>query len=69
MLKGTGLARLYPNPLRRQSGDVDIWVEGDRVRILKLLKDNNFKVGHVVIHHADSEIIDGVETEIVSSQF
>lgn len=29
-LKGQGNALLYPNPLRRQSGDVDIWVRGKK---------------------------------------
>ena len=29
---------LYPNPLRRQSGDIDLWVEGNRGDIYKTLK-------------------------------
>ena len=64
VLKGQGIARLYPQPLRRQPGDIDLWVEGGRERVLKFLKDSSFGLGHVVIHHVDVRIIDGVETEI-----
>ena len=64
VLKGQGIARLYPQPLRRQPGDIDLWVEGGRERVLKFLKENFFGLGKVVIHHVDARIIDGVETEI-----
>lgn len=64
ILKGQGIARLYPQPLRRQSGDVDIWVEGGRESVLKFLREKYFGIGRVVIHHVDAHIIDGVETEI-----
>lgn len=64
VLKGQGIARLYPQPLRRQPGDVDLWVEGGRRKTLKFLKDNFFGIGHVVIHHVDTRIVDGVATEI-----
>lgn len=64
VLKGQGIARLYPQPLRRQPGDIDLWVEGGRERVLRFLKDNYFGLGKVVIHHVDTRIIDGVETEI-----
>ena len=64
VLKGQGIARLYPQPLRRQPGDIDLWVEGGRERVLKFLRDNFFGLGQVVIHHVDARIIEGVETEI-----
>lgn len=80
VLKGQGVARLYDCDclsslkglssssgslrLRRQPGDIDLWVEGGRERVLKFLKDSSFGLGHVVIHHVDVRIIDGVETEI-----
>ena len=35
ILKGTGLARLYPDPRRRQCGDIDVWVPGPRKAIIK----------------------------------
>ena len=34
VLKGQGNALLYPNPLRRQTGDIDIWLDGRRDDIL-----------------------------------
>lgn len=33
ILKGQGNALMYPNPLSRISGDIDIWVEGSRQEI------------------------------------
>lgn len=50
--------------LRRQPGDIDLWVEGGREIVLKFLKDSYFGLGKVVIHHVDARIIEGVETEI-----
>lgn len=63
VLKGQGVAMLYPNPLRRQSGDIDLWVEGNRGNIYKTLKAR-WKVGETVIHHADVEIFKDTPTEI-----
>ena len=37
ILKGQANARLYPEPLSRQPGDVDIWVEGGRKSVLRML--------------------------------
>lgn len=38
ILKGQGIALLYPNPLRRQSGDIDIWLKGERKDIIKYVQ-------------------------------
>lgn len=35
ILKGQGNALMYPRPLRRQSGDIDIWLDGGRTDILR----------------------------------
>lgn len=64
VLKGQGIARLYPVPERRQPGDIDLWVEGSRENTLKFLRESFFGIGRVVIHHVDAHIIEGVETEI-----
>ena len=37
ILKGPANARLYPDPLSRQCGDIDIWVEGGRKKVSALL--------------------------------
>lgn len=50
--------------LRRQPGDIDIWVEGGRDKILKFLKEKHLKTGKIVIHHVDANIVDGIETEV-----
>ena len=38
ILKGPANARLYPNHFARQCGDIDIWVEGDRQKVIDLLQ-------------------------------
>jgi len=38
ILKGQGVALLYPKPLRRHSGDIDIWLKGKREDIIKYVK-------------------------------
>ena len=38
ILKGQANARLYPDALTRQPGDIDIWVEGGRERVVALLR-------------------------------
>ena len=39
ILKGQANARLYPDKLSRQVGDIDIWVEGGHESVVALLKD------------------------------
>ena len=50
--------------LRRQPGDIDLWIESGREKVLQFLKSSYLKTGTVVIHHVDTSIIDGVETEV-----
>ncbi len=64
VLKGQGLSLLYPEPQRRVPGDIDLWVEGSREHTLQFLRDKCFGVGKIVIHHVDTEILDGIQTEI-----
>lgn len=63
VLKGQGVALLYPNPLRRQCGDIDLWVEGNRDEIYRILKAR-WNIGETVIHHAEVEIFMDTPTEI-----
>lgn len=63
ILKGQGVAKLYPRPYRRQCGDIDIWVEGGREKILAYLK-GKYKIGAPVIHHVDVDVWDGVPVEV-----
>ena len=64
VLKGQGVAQLYPNPERRQPGDIDLWVEGKRDDTVRYLRECGYEMGDVVIHHVDTKILDGVDTEI-----
>lgn len=64
VLKGQGVAQLYPMPLRRQPGDIDLWVEGSRDGTIRFLNKQFLNIGKIVFHHVDSEIIQGVATEI-----
>ena len=38
ILKGQGNAMMYPNPLTRTSGDIDVWVDGSREEIYKYVR-------------------------------
>lgn len=70
VLKGQANARLYPDPWLRQSGDIDIWVEGGRDSINKmlvkmgLLSEKDLEYGRFW-HHAHLERTkDGIMAEV-----
>ena len=63
VLKGLGVSKYYPDPTIRQGGDIDLWVDAPRRELISYLK-SKYKVGNIVIHHADVEIFPDVETEI-----
>ncbi|WP_288318605.1 nucleotidyltransferase domain-containing protein [Xylanibacter caecicola] len=52
LLKGQGIALLYPAPLRRQSGDIDIWLDGGRKKIVELANSID-KTNKVCYHHVE----------------
>ena len=62
VLKGQAAAALYPRPDLRQSGDVDIWVEGERSAVVDYLKQR-YGLKKIVYHHCDASIIKGVSVE------
>ena len=53
ILKGSAVARYYPQPERRQSGDVDVWVDGGREKIYDFARkfDKDGKLYGVNYHH------------------
>lgn len=63
ILKGQAAARLYPRPELRQSGDIDIWLEGDRQKVVDFLR-SRFPVKKVVYHHCDVQILKGMGVEV-----
>ena len=62
VLKGQGVATLYPDPSLRQCGDVDIWLEGKRERIVEFCREH-FEVKQIVYHHLDVHSFNGVNVE------
>ena len=62
ILKGSGIAQLYPNPELRTSGDIDIWINSERKEIISFVNKLS-KSSHAVYHHIDGIKIDGVEIE------
>lgn len=63
ILKGQGVARFYPEPDRRQCGDIDVWVDGSRGEVLDFLR-GRCKVGGVVYHHCDAKLFEDVPVEV-----
>lgn len=72
ILKGPANAMLYPDPLSRQCGDIDIWVEGGRESVLALLKEKNLVADggsltklYTAPHHVDlAPGPDGIHVEV-----
>lgn len=63
ILKGQGNASLYDTPLRRQSGDIDIWLNGNTLQILSLLKKRGILL-ELGYHHAEISIFKDVKVEV-----
>ncbi len=63
ILKGVGMSLLYPNPLRRQCGDIDIWVDGDRKNVMSWLT-TQCTIGSIVWHHVDANFFEDVAVEV-----
>lgn len=66
ILKGSAVARYYPLPERRQSGDVDVWVDGGREKIYDFARsfDENEMLYGVNYHHIHFHLIEDVHIEV-----
>lgn len=64
ILKGEGNALLYPNPLLREAGDIDIWLNGGRDKIIKCLDELGVDYNAGAFHHAQVFNISPVEVEV-----
>lgn len=62
ILKGQGIALLYPNPLLRTSGDIDVWMEGGRKRVFRYVK-GLFPKETIRYHHIDFPVLKDVPVE------
>ncbi len=63
VLKGIGFSFLYPTPAYRQSGDIDIWIDGDRKKVMAWLK-NQCELEHAIWHHVEAKFFNDVSSEI-----
>ena len=63
ILKGQGNARMYPNPLARQSGDIDVWVDGSKDEIISFVK-STYPEAEIQSHHIDYPVFDDVDVEL-----
>lgn len=64
ILKGQGLALLYPYPQWRQPGDIDVWVGGGRERLVEMVRRVTGRRGEVMYHHIDFPVFPDVEVEL-----
>lgn len=64
VLKGQGVAQLYPEPLLRQSGDIDIWVDGTQDEIISELRNNTVNIRNIDYVHSGCAFFDDVEVEV-----
>ena len=72
ILKGQGNAMMYPNPLLRTPGDIDLWampqltIDNGKLRIKEVIKYVRCKnpEGKVQYHHVDYGEFKGVEVEV-----
>lgn len=68
ILKGQGVAQVYPESLRglRQSGDIDIWIEGDKDAALDWARKQGASIGSIDMVHAHADLFSDTEVEIHS---
>ena len=64
ILKGTGLAHLYPIPERRMCGDIDIWIAGKRDDIIKAFEDADIPIYDIIYQECKAGIFLDTEVEV-----
>ena len=63
ILKGQGNALMYPNPYSRTSGDIDVWIDASRERIMEYAS-KKFELGDDIrLQHLETSL-DGVPVEL-----
>ena len=63
LLKGQGVATLYPDQLRRQPGDIDLWVNGKIDNTIKVF-DSFSPLTEICHHHAHCNLFADTDVEI-----
>lgn len=66
ILKGSSVARYYPVPNRRTSGDVDVWLDGTREEIYDFARkfDEKGELHGITYHHIHFHLIEDVHLEV-----
>ncbi|SHG46961.1 Uncharacterised nucleotidyltransferase [Fibrobacter sp. UWH9] len=65
VLKGQANARLYPNPLCRQPGDIDIWVSGGKKSVVGMLRETGMQESQKASpHHTHMKNDRGIDVEV-----
>ena len=64
VLKGQGVAQLYSSPLYRQSGDIDMWVDGKQDEIVSCFRNNNIGINGIHYVHSIASFFNDVEVEV-----
>lgn len=62
ILKGQGIAQLYPKPELRQAGDIDIWVNARRDSLVEIIRSEHIKITNV--DYVDSKVSFFSDTEV-----
>ena len=63
ILKGQGNALMYPNPYSRTPGDIDVWIDANRERIMEYAQ-KKFELGDDIrLQHLETSL-DGVPVEL-----
>lgn len=63
ILKGQGIAQLYPDPSLRTSGDIDIWIDGGCDKIIRYVRAISPDC-EPTYHHVDFDILSDVSIEL-----
>ena len=63
VLKGQGVALLYPDPLLRMPGDIDLWPDAPRAELFALLR-REFPGQAAFYHHMECPFFDDVSVEV-----
>ena len=63
IFKGQAAARLYPRPELRQSGGIDIWLDGERKDVVEFLRAR-FPLKKILYIHVDVQMLKGISVEV-----
>lgn len=64
ILKGTGLAYLYPRPEWRMYGDIDIWIAGNRDAVIHAFEDAGIPIFDILYQESKAGIFLDTDVEV-----